>query len=105
MMYSMKSSSFEESNVSRRQRARFRRQDKNRGQDSGCFATVLPETGLRSGLSSFCPKRSWVIVLTTWARLRFTKGSNDARPDRRTTSFGYCIGIQKGAAGCHYGGG
>jgi hypothetical protein len=65
----------------------------------------FPKRACESGLSSFCQKRPWVIVLTTWARLRFTKGSNDARPDRRTTSFGYCIRTQKGATGRHYDGG
>jgi hypothetical protein len=58
-------------------------------------ARIAPE--IRSGLSSFCQKGPGSFVLTTWARLRFTKGSNDARPDRRTTSFGYCIRTQKGA--------
>jgi hypothetical protein len=29
----------------------------------------------------------------------------DARPDRQDISFGYCVGTQKGAIGCYYGGG
>ena len=57
-----------------------------------------------------CPRRhtekSPTSVLTNSGRcVSKEKEANYARPEKRETSFGYSVRIQKGSAGCYYGGG
>ena len=58
------------------------------------IVAALPQFSLKCAYAAICaflPKKAPHCVDSIWRALCLREGASDARPDRRDTSFGYCV--------------